>query len=173
MEKQKRGNFTSSLGFILATAGSAIGLGNLWRFPYLAAKDGVGLFLLIYVVLVLTFGFALMTSEIAIGRKTGVGPLQAYGRMDKRFGFLGWIATIVPMIIVPYYCVIGGWIVKYGFTYATGASDVIYETGAKNFFTGFITDTWSPLICFLVFMGAAAVCWPSCSLRRRIRLRFP
>ena len=83
MENKKRGNFTSNLGFVLATAGSAIGLGNLWRFPYLAAKDGGGLFLLIYIVLVLTFGFALMTAEIAIGRKTGVGPLQAYGRMHK------------------------------------------------------------------------------------------
>lgn len=157
MENQKRGNFTSNLGFVLATAGSAIGLGNLWRFPYLAAKDGGGLFLLIYIVLVLTFGFALMTAEIAIGRKTGVGPLQAYGRMHKKFNFLGWIATFVPFFIFPYYCVIGGWIVQYGFTYATGGAGQIYESGAGNFFTNFITSPWGPIICFLVFMGVSAL----------------
>ena len=157
MEKNTRGNFTSNIGFVLATAGSAIGLGNLWRFPYLAAKDGGGLFLLIYIVLVLTFGFTLMTAEIAIGRKTGVGPLQAYGRMDKRFGFLGWMATAVPIIIFPYYCVIGGWIVKYGFTYVTGGAGHIYETGADPFFGSFITSQWAPIICFLIFMGVSAL----------------
>ncbi len=158
MEKNTRGNFTSNIGFVLATAGSAIGLGNLWRFPYLAAKDGGGLFLLIYIILVLTFGFTLMTAEIAIGRKTGVGPLQAYGHMDKRFGFLGWIATAVPIIIFPYYCVIGGWIVQYGFTYITGgAAKQIYETGADTFFSSFITSHWAPIICLLIFMGASAL----------------
>ncbi|MBQ9773677.1 MAG: sodium-dependent transporter [Clostridia bacterium] len=157
MEKQSRGHFTGNLGFILATAGSAIGLGNLWRFPYLAAKDGGGLFLFIYLVLVLTFGFTLMTAEIAIGRKTGIGPLQAYGRMDKRFTFLGWIATIVPVIIFPYYCVIGGWIVQYGFTYVRGGAAEIYQSGSSNFFNSFITDPWAPLVCFLIFMGLSAV----------------
>ena len=87
MEKKSRGNFTSNLGFILAAAGSAVGLGNLWRFPYLAAKNGGGLFLFVYIILAVTFGFALMTTEIAIGRKTGVGPLLAYGKMNKKFGF--------------------------------------------------------------------------------------
>lgn len=157
MEKNTRGSFTGNLGFILATAGSAIGLGNLWRFPYLAAKDGGGLFLLIYIILVLTFGFTLMTAEIAIGRKTGVGPLQAYGRMDKRFGFLGWIATTVPVIIFPYYCVIGGWIVQYSFTYVSGGASKLYNIGASTFFNEFITDPVAPLICLLIFMGLSAV----------------
>lgn len=157
MEKQKRGQFTGNLGFILATAGSAIGLGNLWRFPYLAAKDGGGLFLLVYIVLALTFGFTLMTAEIAIGRKTGIGPLQAYAKMDRRFGFLGWIASAVPLIIFPYYCVIGGWIVQYAFTYLRGGAGEIYQTGAGNFFSGFITNPWAPLVCFLIFMGLSAV----------------
>ena len=120
MEETKRGSFTSSIGFILAAAGSAVGLGNLWRFPYLAAKDGGGLFLLIYLVLALTFGFALMTTEIAIGRKTRKSPLKAYGAIDKRFGWLGWVAAIVPTFIFPYYCVIGGWVCKYAVTYLTG-----------------------------------------------------
>ncbi len=157
MENKKRGSFTSNLGFILAAAGSAVGLGNLWRFPYLAAKNGGGLFLLVYVILALTFGFALMTTEIAIGRKTGVGPLLAYGKMNKKFGFLGWIATAVPLIIFPYYCVIGGWVTKYAFTYASGSAGGIYSAGAKNFFNGFITADIAPIIWLLAFMGITAV----------------
>lgn len=153
----KRGNFTGNLGFILATAGSAIGLGNLWRFPYLAAKDGGGLFLFIYVILILTFGYTLMTAEIAIGRKTGVGPLQAYGKMNRRFGFLGWIATAVPMIIFPYYCVIGGWIVNYGVTYISGSATQLYTAGANVFFNNFIESPISPIVCLFVFMGLAAL----------------
>ena len=157
MEKNTRGSFTGNLGFVLATAGSAIGLGNLWRFPYLAAKDGGGLFLLIYLVLVFTFGFSLMMAEIAIGRKTGVGPLQAYGKMHKKFGFLGWIATAVPMMIFPYYCVIGGWIVQYMFTYTSGNVGTIYENGAGTFFGNFITDYTGPILCFFIFITLSAV----------------
>ncbi len=156
MENKKRAGFTSNLGFILAAAGSAVGLGNLWRFPYLAAKNGGGLFLLVYVVLAVTFGFALMTTEIAIGRKTGVGPLLAYGKLNKRFGFLGWIATAIPVIIFPYYCIIGGWVAKYGFTYISGQGGKIAETGSGDFFTGFITNEWQPLVWFLLFMGVTA-----------------
>ncbi len=153
MEKKSRGGFTSNLGFILAAAGSAVGLGNLWRFPYLAAKNGGGLFLLVYVILALTFGFALMTTEIAIGRKTGVGPLLAYGKMNKKFGFLGWISTAVPLIIFPYYCVIGGWVSKYGFTYVSGGAKDIYALGSEGFFNGFITADIEPIIWLLIFMG--------------------
>ncbi len=157
MEKKNRGGFTSNLGFILAAAGSAVGLGNLWRFPYLAAKNGGGLFLLVYVILAVTFGFALMTTEIAIGRKTGVGPLLAYGKMNKKFGFLGWISTAVPLIIFPYYCVIGGWVTKYGFTYVTGGAKNIYKTGSGDFFNGFISGNISPIIYLLIFLGVTAV----------------
>ncbi len=157
MEKNKRGNFTSKLGFVLAASGSAVGLGNLWRFPYLAAKHGGGLFIVLYVILAITFGFALMTSEIAFGRKTGSSSLVAYGKMNKKFGFLGWIATAVPAIIFPYYCVIGGWVSKYAATYITGGASTIYETGESSFFVGFITSTASPLIWFLVFMVITAL----------------
>ena len=153
----KRENFTGNLGFILATAGSAIGLGNLWRFPYLAAKDGGGLFLLIYVILVFTFGYALMTTEIAIGRKTGTGPLQAYQKMDRRFGFLGWLATAVPAIVFPYYCVIGAWILNYGATYISGRAYQIYEVGATSFFNEFISNPISPIVSLFLFMGLSAL----------------
>ncbi len=134
MEK-KRSSFTGGIGFVLAAAGSAVGLGNLWRFPYLAAQYGGGIFILVYIVLALTFGFALMTTEIAIGRKTKLSPTKAYSRMSKRFGFTGWLAFIVPVIILPYYCVIGGWVTKYVTVYFTGQQSNAAE---DSFFGNFI-----------------------------------
>ena len=112
-KKTQRHAFSGSLGFVLAAAGSAVGLGNIWRFPYLAAKDGGGLFLVVYIILALTFGFALLTTDIAIGRNTKQGPLTAYRMVDKRFGFLGILGCLIPAIIMPYYCAIGGWVIKY------------------------------------------------------------
>ena len=157
MEKKQRGSFTGRLGFVLAAAGSAIGLGNLWRFPYLAAKNGGGLFILVYIILSFTFGSSLMTTEIAIGRKTGLSPLEAYGKIKQKFKFLGVLATIVPIIIFPYYCVIGGWVTKYAATYAFGQAQDIYSTGVEVFFNGFITANISPIFWFLIFMGLSAV----------------
>ena len=115
-----RSSFSSRIGFVLAAAGSAVGLGNLWRFPYLAAKYGGGIFLLVYIILALTFGFALMVTEIALGRKTRLSCINAYGKLDKRFKFLGPLAAIIPIVIVPYYCVIGGWVMKYMFEFIAG-----------------------------------------------------
>lgn len=152
--KTKRGSWTGSLGFILAAAGSAVGLGNIWRFPYLAAKNGGGLFLLIYIILVLTFGFALLTSEIAIGRKTGQGPLTAYGKLHPKFGWLGVIASIVPAMIVPYYCAIGGWVLKYLVAFVTGKGALAAQDG---YFTGFITSQWAPIVYMLVFIAMCSV----------------
>lgn len=105
--KQKRNSFSGSIGFVLAAAGSAVGLGNIWRFPYLAAKDGGGLFLVVYLILALTFGFTLLTTEIAIGRKTKQSALTAYGKLAPKWKPLGVLASLVPVIILPYYCVIG------------------------------------------------------------------
>ena len=146
---KKRGSFTGGIGFVLAAAGSAVGLGNLWRFPYLAAQYGGGIFILVYIILALTFGFALMTTEIAIGRKTGKSPLMAYGELSKKFKFLGYIAAIVPIIILPYYSVIGGWLIKYIFVYIgnTGA-----QAAKDSFFSTFIGDTFSPLFFFVIFL---------------------
>lgn len=147
----KRGSFTGSLGFVLAAAGSAVGLGNIWRFPYLAAKDGGGVFLLCYLVLALTFGFTLLTTEIAIGRKTGQSPLTAYRMLNKRTGWVGVIACLIPAMILPYYCTIGGWVLKYLGTYITGGSAA---ATADGYFTGFITSQWAPIIWFLIFLSA-------------------
>ena len=110
---EKRSSFTGKIGFILAAAGSAIGLGNLWRFPYLAAEYGGGIFLLAYIILAVTFGFALMIAEIAIGRKTGLSAIDAFKSLNKKYTFIGYLEAIVPIIILPYYSVIGGWVSKY------------------------------------------------------------
>ena len=119
---EKRSSFTGKIGFVLAAAGSAVGLGNIWRFPYLAAKYGGGIFLLVYIALSVTFGFALMIAEIAIGRKTGKSAIEAFGTLDKRFSWLGFLAAAVPIIILPYYSVIGGWVIKYMVGFISGSA---------------------------------------------------
>ena len=150
--EQKRSNFTGSLGFVLAAAGSAVGLGNIWRFPYLAAKDGGGIFLLVYVILALTFGFALLTTEIAIGRKTGQSPLTAYKVLNPKWGWIGVVACIIPMMILPYYSAIGGWILKYLFAFLTGGAPTAAE--ADGFFGAFITSPVEPILWFVLFLSA-------------------
>lgn len=151
--KKERNSFSGTIGFVLAAAGSAVGLGNIWRFPYLAAKDGGGLFLVIYLVLALTFGFTLLSTEIAIGRKTKQSPLTAYGKLHKKWKPLGIIACIVPVIILPYYCAIGGWVLKYFIAYLIGNGAAAAEDG---YFTGFITSDIEPLIMMLIFLFAVA-----------------
>lgn len=125
MEKHKRNSFSGSIGFVLAAAGSAVGLGNIWRFPYLAAKDGGGIFLVVYIVLALTFGFTLLITEVAIGRKTKQSPLTAYGKIHQKWKGMGMIACLVPIIILPYYCAIGGWVLKYFLVFLTGILTII------------------------------------------------
>ncbi len=152
MEK-KASSFSGQIGFVLAAAGSAVGVGNLWRFPYLAAKDGGGLFLLVYLVLVLTFGFTLLTSDIAIGRRTKQSAIRAYETMRPKWKFLGILTFLVPVLIMTYYAVIGGWITKYAAVYLTGQSAAAAEDG---YFTSFITSPVSPVVFALLFMGVTA-----------------
>ena len=151
---EKRSTFTGKLGFVLAAAGSAVGLGNLWRFPYLAAKYGGGIFLLVYLVLAVTFGFVLMVTEIAIGRKTRLSPLKAFGSLNKRWGWLGSLATIVPALILPYYCLIGGWVTKYAAIMLVGQAQ---EAANDSFFGNYISGTWPPLIWFMIFIIVTAL----------------
>lgn len=152
-QEKKRNSFSGSIGFVLAAAGSAVGLGNIWRFPYLAAKDGGGLFLVLYLILALTFGFTLLTTEVAIGRKTKQSPLTAYGKIHTKWKPLGIVACLVPVIIMPYYCVIGGWVVKYLIAFVTGEGTQAAEDG---YFTGFITADIEPMILLCVFLFAVA-----------------
>ena len=147
-EIKPRNSFTGSLGFVLAAAGSAVGLGNIWRFPYLAAKDGGGLFLVVYLVLAITFGFTLLITEIAIGRKTQDSPLTAYKKINSKWGFLGIFSFVVPFIIYPYYCVIGGWVIKYMATYLAFQGQAAVQDG---FFVGFITAQWQPIFFTILF----------------------
>ena len=151
--KKERSSFSGGIGFVLAAAGSAVGLGNLWRFPYLAAQYGGGIFILVYIILALTFGFTLMTTEIAIGRKTKQSPGTAYKAINKKFGFLGVLAPIVPVIILPYYCVIGGWVVKYMVTFVSGHG---LDAAADSFFGNFVGNSISPMIYFAVYLGLTA-----------------
>jgi len=151
---KERSNFSGKLGFVLAAAGSAVGLGNIWRFPYLAAKNGGGLFLLCYIILALTFGFTLLTTEVAIGRKTQQSPLTAYGVINKKWKGLGVLACIVPIIILPYYCAIGGWVLKYFCTFIIGHDK---DTVADGYFTGFITSNVSPIVYAVIFIAATAI----------------
>ncbi len=152
---KKHGGFTGKLGFVLAAAGSAVGLGNLWRFPYLAAKYGGGMFLLCYVVLAVTFGFSLLILEIAIGRKTGKGVIGAFAALNKKFKWLGFLCLVVPVIIVPYYCVIGGWVVKYIWAFAIGDTGSFNDpASAGEYFTAFTAGSWEPIVFFLIFAAA-------------------
>ena len=151
---EKRSSFSGKLGFVLATAGSAVGLGNIWRFPYLAAKYGGGIFLLVYLILAVTFGFALMCAEIAIGRKTGVSAIGAYKKLDKRFSFIGYIAAIVPVIILPYYSVIGGWVAKYLSSYISGYGSLMAN---DSYFTDFISRPAEPLMWFAIYLALTAL----------------
>jgi len=149
----KKSSFTGSIGFVLAAAGSAVGVGNIWRFPYLAAKDGGGIFLLTYLVLVLTFGFSLLTTDVAIGRRTQQGALHAFGAIRPRWKFLGHMTFLVPTLIMTYYSVIGGWILKYATIYFTGAGTAAAE---DSFFTSFITSKAAPLFFMLLFLAVTA-----------------
>ncbi len=151
---EKRSNFTGKIGFVLAAAGSAVGLGNIWRFPYLAAKYGGGIFLLVYIILSVTFGFALLCAEIAIGRKTGKSAIAAFGGLDKRFSFVGWIVSVIPMIILPYYSVIGGWVTKYIATYVSGGAS---KAADSSYFEGFIKSATEPIGWFMLFIGLTAL----------------
>ncbi len=151
----ERSSFTGKLGFVLAAAGSAVGLGNIWRFPYLAAKYGGGIFLFVYLILSVTFGFALMVTEIAIGRKTGLSAIGAYKKLNRKFSFIGWLGALIPVIILPYYSVIGGWVTKYLFTFVTGPGAAMHE--GMGFFNDFVAQPVEPLVWFLIFLGITAV----------------
>ncbi len=154
MAEKKRSSFSGKIGFVLAAAGSAVGLGNIWRFPYLAYENGGGIFLLVYLILAVTFGFALMCAEIAIGRKTGKSAIEAFGDLSKKYTFIGVLASIVPILILPYYSVIGGWVTKYFYTYVTGAGA---DASASNYFGNFIGSTSESLGWFLIFIGLTAL----------------
>ena len=146
----KRSTFSGKMGFVLSAAGASVGLGNIWRFPYLAAKYGGGIFLLVYIILALTFGYAMIVAETSIGRMTGKSPVGAYHKFGKTkwMSFGGWINAIIPVLIVPYYSVIGGWVIKYLSEYVMGHGEQLATDG---YFGSFISNGMSTEIGFIVF----------------------
>lgn len=147
---KKRSSFSGKIGFVLSAAGASVGLGNIWRFPYLAAKYGGGIFLIIYILLALTFGYSMIIAETSIGRMTGKSPVGAFSSFGKSrwLTFGGWFNAIIPILIVPYYSVIGGWVIKYLVEYIKGNGSLLATDG---YFSSFITDGLSTEICFIVF----------------------
>ena len=152
MEKHhhERSTFSGKLGFVLSAAGASVGLGNIWRFPYLAAKYGGGIFLLIYILLTASFGYVLIMSETALGRMTRKSPVGAFEHFGKTKSFKigGWLNAVIPMLIVPYYSTIGGWVIKYLVEYFKGNVQAVAEDG---YFGNFISDSWQVELWFLVF----------------------
>ena len=146
----KRSSFSGKIGFVLSAAGASVGLGNIWRFPYLAAKYGGGIFLLIYIILALTFGYTMIMAETSLGRMTKKSPVGAFASFGKsHLSCLGgWINAIIPVLIVPYYSVIGGWVLKYLVEYVRGHAQTVAEDG---YFSAFISDGFSTEICFVIF----------------------
>lgn len=146
----KRSSFSGRIGFVLSAAGASVGLGNIWRFPYLAAKYGGGIFLVIYIILALTFGYTMIIAETALGRMTRKSPVGAYASFGKsklaKAG--GWINAIIPILIVPYYSVIGGWVIKYLVGYVTGQTQALAVDG---YFSEFIAAGASTEIYFIIF----------------------
>ena len=152
MESQhkKRSAFSGKIGFVLSAAGASVGLGNIWRFPYLAAKYGGGIFLLIYILLAFTFGYTMIVAETALGRMTKKSPVGAFAAFGKKggFSFGGWINAIIPILIVPYYSVIGGWVIRYLADYIGGHGK---ELATDGYFSSFISNGASAEICFVIF----------------------
>ena len=149
-QNKKRSSFSGKIGFVLSAAGASVGLGNIWRFPYLAAKYGGGIFLIIYILLALTFGYSMIIAETSIGRMTGKSPVGAFSSFGKSrwLSFGGWFNAVIPILIVPYYSVIGGWVIKYLVEYIRGNGSLLATDG---YFSSFITDGLSTEICFIVF----------------------
>ena len=150
METKNRSSFSGKIGFVLSAAGASVGLGNIWRFPYLAAKYGGGIFLLVYILLAVTFGYSMIIAETALGRMTHKSPVGAFSAFGKGRGrlFGGWINAIIPILIVPYYSVIGGWVIKYLLEYLRGNAAAL---AADGYFGAFISSGLSVEVCFLIF----------------------
>lgn len=168
-----RPTFSNRLGFVLSAAGSAVGLGNIWRFPFLAAEYGGGIFLLVYIIVTLLFGFPVMAMEIAIGRKTAESSLGAYGSLDRRGSFIGILTSVVTLITLPYYCVIGGWVLKYAVMYFTGKSALV---AGEGFFAQYTSQTLEPVgfqVLFLMMAAAILLCGVKNGIEKANRFLMP
>ena len=158
---EARGSFATTTGFILAVAASAVGLGNLWRFPYLTSHYGGGIFVLVYIIFAATFGFSLMITELAIGRKTGKSCIEAFGALSEKHRWIGIVTTIIPIFLLTNYCVIGGWVIKWFATTATGNLSTLAEDGGGywwSYITGDAAGMGDPTLWFLIFIALCIIC---------------
>lgn len=168
-----KSTFSNRIGFVLAAAGSAVGLGNIWRFPFLAAEYGGGIFLLTYLAVTLIFGFPVMAMEISIGRKTGAASLIAYGKLDRRGSFIGALTAVVTLITLPYYCVIGGWVLKYAVMYLTGSGTM---AAGEGYFAQYTSQTLQPVgfqTLFLLMAAAILLCGVKNGIEKANRFLMP
>ena len=159
MHTKSRTQWASKLGFVLATAGAAIGLGNLWKFPYLMGKNGGLQFLIAYLVFVVILGVPVMITEMSIGQMTEQSPVNAYRKLNKKASFIGFLGILAAFIILSYYSVIGGWILKYIASYVTTLS-------APADFVAYTAEPVEPVVWHFVFMLAILA-------RRELRRRPP
>ncbi len=146
---QKRGQWTSNLGFILAAAGSAVGLGNIWKFPGKVATNGGGTFILLYLLIIAVVGFSVMIAELSLGRHTHKNIVGTFKAIDKRFAFIGKLGVLTAFIIASYYCVVGGWVMKYIFEYILGGK---FQGGHSTYFVNLITSSVEPIIWQFLFL---------------------
>ncbi|MBO4552505.1 MAG: sodium-dependent transporter [Candidatus Methanomethylophilaceae archaeon] len=159
--ESERASFSGRLGFVMAAAASAVGLGNLWRFPYLTSHYGGGIFVIVYIILAITFGFSLMVAEVALGRKTGKSCISAFGDLCKKYKWIGVVAALVPLLIVPYYCVIGGWVTKWFSMTVTGDLATLSADGGSywwNYITGEVAGMSDPTLWFIIFAMLCIMC---------------
>lgn len=149
-----RDQWGSNLGFILAAAGSAVGLGNIWKFPYLAGANGGGAFVFLYLAMIVIIGFVIMLGEMAIGRSTHLSAVEAYRKINRKWASAGIIGVIVSFCILSFYSVIGGWVLNYICKYITGG---ITGTEAGAYFSSFISGTTMPIVWHLIFIFLCCV----------------
>ncbi|WP_434145447.1 sodium-dependent transporter [Photobacterium leiognathi] len=138
-----RGNWSSKIGFVMAAAGSAVGLGNIWKFPYTAGENGGGAFVAIYLLFVIFIGFSVMLTEFAVGRKTGLSAVGAFKTTDRRWTFVGIMGVLSGLLIMGFYPVVGGWAIAYIYKISTGL--LSQPTAIGDSFSGFIADPMQPL----------------------------
>ena len=151
-----RENWNSRTGFVLAAAGSAVGLGNIWKFPYLAGKFGGGAFLLAYLLLVYTIVKSIMLSEIAIGRAAAKNPVGAFAKLhNNRWKAVGFLGVLAAFMILSFYSVVAGWAIHYTGQMASGAINGLGVDKLGAVFGSFISDTVSPIIYHAIFMSIA------------------
>ena len=145
---EKRGGFGGKIAAILAAAGSAIGLGNIWRFPYITSENGGGAFIIIYLGCILFLGLPLLIAEFSVGHNSKSNPIDAYAKIRKGWGWLGALGLVSVFLIMGYYFVISGWTLNYA--YASATNSIGSDFG--GFFTEFTSATWAPLICTYIFI---------------------